>query len=512
MTTTLIRGGRIRTGTLDRPDWVLVEDQTIAGIGSEAPEPLADRVFDLDGAVLVPAFCDAHVHLPATGLYAAGMDFRGQRSARRILDSFSERTADGEAILFGGNFEDPLDAPILATDLDEAVGGRAALLMRADMHSCVASTELVRALDLNDVEGVDRDETGAPTGYLRERGAALAWRWFEASLPPAQVTRALEAAVDLALAKGICSVHEMFVQEWRGWDSLSGFLAFVERAPLEVVTYVATTDIGRVTDLGLTRIGGDLFLDGSFGSHTAWMKDPYVDSPPSGSSATGVSYRSDEELREFFGEAQRSDLQTGVHAIGDAAVEQALTAWEAVAAQAGIEAVRALGHRIEHFECATDDHIERAARLGLRASVQPAFDAFWGGEDRLYARRIGVPRALQMNRFASMARAGLVVGAGSDSTVTPLDPFLQMSALRAHHLPDERMSAAEALAAHTVGAHELAGREKGAGTIEVGKLAHLAVLDRDPLEVDEHELTKTEVLETWVAGERVWPTTESERR
>jgi predicted amidohydrolase YtcJ len=253
-----------------------------------------------------------------------------------------------------------------------------------------------------------------------------------------------------------------------------------------------------VKGLGLDRIGGDYFLDGSFGSHTAWLKEPYASIPPSGSAPTGISYRDDDGLRDFFGAAQAAGLQVGVHAIGDAAIEQCIATWERVAEDAGIDTVRSRRHRIEHFECASDDHIRRAVELGLVGSVQPAFDHYWGGHDGLYAARMGPERALEMNRFKAMLDSGMTLMAGSDSTVTPLDPFLQMSSLRNHHVAAQNLDAATALALHST------------GPLTTGGRADLALLDRDPLEVDANELTKTEVLGTWIGGRRVWPGSEAE--
>lgn len=499
---TLFTGGRVVTPG-GPADWALVEDGVVTGTGASGDEPSAAQRVDLEGGVLLPSFCDAHVHLPATGLYAAGMDFRGETSSRAILDAFAERARDPGSILFGGNFEDPLDRPLNASLLDESVGDRPTLLARADMHSCVVSSALLRELDVRGLEGVDV-ANGEPTGYLREEAAGAAWRWFDASLPRDQQKAAIRAAVDLAYSKGVTCVHEMFVVEWRGWDSLDVFQEAVEGAALQIVLYVATDEVERVRDMGLPRIGGDYFLDGSFGSHTAWLSEPYTTAPPEGSPPAGISYRDDAGLLELFRAAQESFLQMGVHAIGDAAIEQAISTWEKVAAETGEDAVRSLGHRIEHFECATDDHIERAARLGLRASIQPAFDHYWGGIDELYARRIGEERALEMNRFGTMARKGLRLGAGSDSTVTPLDPFLQMAALRNHHVESERLDAAAALEMHTVGSRVMAG-DASAGVIAAGQRADLVLVDRNPLETPAEDLTQTEVAGTWIGGERVWP-------
>lgn len=513
MTTTMFHGGTIRTVEVARRGAVLVEDDRVAGvfgIEDDPQPPAVERSLDLEGGVLTPAFCDPHVHLPATGLYELGMDLRGERSADRILGAFRHRASRGE-VLFGGNFEDPLDAPLLAEDLDAVVGEREALLTRADMHSCIVSSALLQHLNLAEVPGVDRSESGSPTGYLREHAASEAFRWFESRLGRRQQMDAVRVAAGKAYSKGVAAVHEMFVVEWRGWSSYETFREAIEPLSLKVLTYLGTDEVDRVRDLGMTRIGGDWFLDGSFGSRTAWMQEPYVSPPPPGSGPTGISYRSDEEVFEFFLAAQRAGLQTGVHAIGDAAIEQCLKTWERVAAEEGLHAVRSLGHRIEHFECATDAQIERAAGLSLRASVQPAFDAFWGGPDGLYAGCIGWERASRMNRFRTMAAArGLTVGAGSDSTVTPMDPFLQMKALRTHHLPDERMDGAAALDLTTRSAHALAADDGPHPDIVTGAKADLVWLSSDPATTAPEELTDIEVLGTWIGGRRVWPPKEAE--
>ncbi len=489
-------------------EWLVVGGDTIASMG-DGDAPCSDRTVDLQGGVLIPAFRDAHVHLPATGLYATGMDLRGERCARAILDAYSER-AHGNEMLFGGNFEDPLDEPLDGRDLDRVVGDAPALLVRADMHSVIASTGLLRALNLDDIKGVDRGSDGAPTGYLREQAASEAYRWFEDNLPRAQQVEAIRAAVSLAYAKGIAEVHEMFVIEWRGWDSAEIFEEAIQGVALDVAAFLGTTEVERVVELGSPRIGGDWFLDGSFGSHTAWMSEPYPGEVPAGSTPVGITYRSDEEVYDFFRRSQEAGLKVAVHAIGDAAIEQCIKTWERVAADVGSGAVRSLGHRIEHFECATDDHIERSAALGLRPSVQPAFDHYWGGPDALYSERLGWDRARDMNRFGSMHAAGLVMAAGSDSTVTPMDPFLQMYSLRNHHLQGERLSPQVALELSTVGPARINGHENLKGDLATGSQADLTWLDRDPITCSSEELLSTEVLGTWIAGQRVWPRSEAE--
>ena len=251
MTTTLFTGGTVRALAVFA-EWLLVRGNRIEGLGSTDDMPTADRTIDLHGGVLVPSFCDAHVHLPATGLFAEGLDFRGEHSTDRILSALSATADSGAPILFGGNFEEPLDRPLTKTELDRAVGARKALVSRADMHSCVVSSELLSELELSGLEGVDVDGTGAPTGYLREEAAATAWSAFDASLSPDAQRHAVRGAVRLAYSKGITSVHEMFVVEWRGWQSLELFLETIEPLAIEVITYAGTPEVKRVADLGLT--------------------------------------------------------------------------------------------------------------------------------------------------------------------------------------------------------------------------------------------------------------------
>lgn len=496
MTSTLFYGGTILTlnDCAPRAEWLVAEGGEIASVGEGADLPPAHLRVDLEGAVLVPGFCDAHVHMTATGLSDLAIDLSSCRSPADVSTAF--RYAGGTAdLMLGVNLRAEVGDAMSSDFLDDGVGDRPAMAAQTDLHSVVASTALLAELTRSGAVA------GGRTGILREKDAAAAWRWLDASLTGEQLRRALDAATTRALSRGVTEAHEMFVLEWRGWRSFDEMTAYIPSLPIRLFPFVSTTDLDAVVARGLGCVGGDLFLDGSFGSCTAWLREPYDAGPCAG--ATGMSYRTDEDVVDLFTRAQDLRLQTAVHAIGDAAIEQAISAWEAVARAGSLAAVRAGGHRIEHFECADDDHIKRAAALGLRASVQPAFDRFWGGPSGLYSERIGWTRAKIMNRFNTMRAAGIVVGAGSDSTVTPLDPFIQMAALMAHHLPEERMTLWDAMLAHTRGSHLLGGDGRG-GLIAPGEPADFAVLDADPTETGPDDLADIRVLSTWVTGRCVW--------
>ena len=129
----------------------------------------------------------------------------------------------------------------------------------------------------------------------------------------------------------------------------------------------------------------------------------------------------------------------------------------------------------------------RQAVLGLAVSVQPTFDAVWGFPGRLYETALGAERAQRMNPFRTMLERGLVVGAGSDAPVTPLDPWLAVAAMEQHHDPTQRLTRLEAIRVHTAGSARLAHQEEKKGILEPGFHADLAAYDVDPLEVDQVE-------------------------
>jgi predicted amidohydrolase YtcJ len=218
---------------------------------------------------------------------------------------------------------------------------------------------------------------------------------------------------------------------------------------------------------------GDLFADGSIGSHTACFSESYVDTP----GEHGHQYLTVDQIREHVVLCTRAGLQAGFHAIGDAAVGAVAAGMAAAGAELGEDAFRGAGHRVEHLELVPAEAATALGRLGVVASVQPAFDALWGGDRGLYTDRLGVERSLASNPFARLAEAGMVLAFGSDAPVTPLDPWEGVRAAVHHHAPGSRVDAAAAFAAHTAGGWAAAHRP--GGTLTAGAPAYLAVWDTD---------------------------------
>src|SRR4051794_5721018 len=219
--------------------------------------------------------------------------------------------------------------------------------------------------------------------------------------------------------------------------------------------------------------GGDLFCDGAFGSHTAALSAPYRDRPET----SGALRFETAQLVHHVRACTEAGIQAGFHVIGDAAVGQVLEAVGAVVDELGAAAVRACRHRLEHLEMLDDAAVQRLHAWGLVASVQPAFDAAWGGDTGMYAERLGLDRAAATNPFADLADAGVALALGSDAPVTPLDPWGGVHAAVDHRTAGSGLRPFDAFDAATHGGWYASRTEHPEGPLAVGAPADLALWD-----------------------------------
>ena len=465
-------------------DWILVDGRHIQRVGTGEP-PASDRQVDLPGTTIIPGFIDGHVHLTSTGSALANEDVARVRTKGELLSLAAGRAeAADDVVALQGFDESGWDAPELPTlaELDAAVE-RPLVIRRIDGHVALANSAAIAAADVASTDGCERADDGTLTGVLTRQANARLGRWTASSRSDHDIERLQLAAASLAAARGVTSVHEMSMPHDDGERDVEVFRRHRDQLPVHAIAIVATMDVPRAIELGHDAIGGDLPTDGSIGARTAAVSEPFV-----ATDGTGVTYYADDELAGFFHDAHMAGLQVGVHAIGDRAIEQVLTAWERIYASLDSRErrhFRARRHRIEHFEMPGVAQIERAAMLGLAVSVQPAFDLAWGGPDGLYERRVGAERAFAMNPIRSMLDRGIVVGAGSDSPVTALDPWLAVEAMEHHHDPTQRLDRLEAIRIHSVGSARLAHQEEKKGLLEPGSHADFAAYDVDPLTAEE---------------------------
>ncbi|MEU8827849.1 amidohydrolase [Streptomyces sp. NPDC048636] len=477
--TVLLRGGEVHSPADPFATAMVVQRGAIAWVGSEgAADSFADgvdEVIQLDGALVTPAFTDAHVHTTATGLALTGLDLAGARTLADTLDRVRTHAAarPDDRVLLGHGWDAggwPEGRPPRRAELDEATGGRPLYLTRVDVHSAVVTTALLDLVPgVSDLAGYHSDAPLTGAAHHAVRAAA------QASVTPRQRADAQRAALARAASLGIGSLHECAGPEISGEDDLTGLLELAAQEPgPRVFGYWAeaaetAADLAKVRELGALGAAGDLFVDGSLGSHTACLHQPYADTPHTGTACLDRAV-----VTAHVAACTEAGVQAGFHAIGDAAVTAVVEGVRAAAEQVGLARVRAARHRVEHAEMMTPETIAAFAELGLTASVQPAFDAAWGGEDGMYVQRLGAERARTLNPYAAMLRAGVPLALGSDSPVTPLDPWGTVRAAAFHRTPEHRVSVRAAFTAHTRGGWRAIGRDD-AGVLVPGAPADYAV-------------------------------------
>lgn len=480
MTTTVYRASLVRTlSTPAAGEWVLVDGRHVQRVGSGDP-PLADRVVDLPGATIVPGFIDAHVHLTSTGLAMEQTEVEVTRSASELIELATRRAEgrSGAVVAMQGYDESRwTDRRLPAAAALDAVTPDPLVIRRIDGHVALLNRAAMLAAEVDGVEGCLLDDAGIVTGVVNGEANRRVMRWLAEQREPHRIEELQLNACAEAAARGVTTVHEMAMPEEAGFRDVEVLLGHEGRLPVDVVPIVASMDVARVFSLGVRSIGGDLAVDGSIGARTAAVNAPYVDG------GQGQTTFADDVLAAFFHDGHDAGLQVGVHAIGDRAIEQVLATWERVYATLDSRErrhFRARRHRVEHIEMPTPAQVERAAMLGLAASVQPAFDARWGGPGGLYEQALGAEHSAGMNPFRLMLERGLVVGAGSDTPVTPSDPWGAVDAMMRHHDVEQRLDLERAFRVHTVGGAMLAHQENKKGMLAPGFHADMAAYDGDP--------------------------------
>lgn len=472
MATTLYRNARMYAP--GGPTALLVDGDEIAWVGDGDSAGPADRTVDLGGALLTPAFVDAHVHSTSTGLALLGLDLTATASLGEALELVERAArASGGRPLLGHGWDEtrwPERRPPTSAELDRASYGSVVYLSRVDVHSAVVSSALLAAAPRA------RELPGwSPGGHLTRDAHHEVRRAARDTMTAGQRREAQRATLRRAASLGIGAIHELAGPDLSGTDDLLAIVELAAAEPLPTVLpywgEAGPSGVDTARELGAVGAAGDLFADGSIGSHTACFSDPYADAP----GERGHQYLSVEEVREHVVACTRAGLQAGFHAIGDVAVGAVAEGFAAAADTVGAETVRAARHRVEHLELVPGGAAATFARLGVVASVQPAFDALWGGDSGLYTDRLGAARSLASNPLAALAAAGVVLAFGSDAPVTPLAPWEGVRAAVHHHAPGSRLDPAAAFAAHTAGGWAAARRPGGGLT--AGAPAFFAVWD-----------------------------------
>lgn len=458
---TLYRNGSVYSTADPLASAMLVDGGTVAWVGGEqAATSIAGpdvRVVDLDGAVVTPGFVDSHVHIADTGLALRSLDLSTARSATELLDAVARAASATPGIVLGHGWDESGWAERAlpsAAELDRAAGGREVLLTRVDVHSALVSPALAAAAGIDGAGGTRAP--GWDGGPLATREALAAVRAAARPSDPHEVRALHRAALERAASRGYVALVEQAAPQIAGVDDLRLLLggggADDGGALPEVMAYwgqlVGSADEARTVldSLGVPVLGlaGDLNIDGSIGSRSAFLTVDYADAP----GHRGTAYLDAEQVGRHLAACSELRVQGGFHVIGDGGLALALEGLRRADELVGASAVRAAGHRLEHVEMASGAAIAELAAHAVTVSAQPLFDAAWGGDGQLYAERLGMRRE-GMNPFASFASAGVPLCFGSDAPVCDQDPWASVAACLGHSTPTERISARAAFIGHS---------------------------------------------------------------
>ena len=519
--------------SIERAEAIAVKGDRILAVGKtfdlEKFKGPQTQIVDLGGHFTMPGFNDAHLHLDDAGQTKLSLDLTGVKSLDELRSKVAAKVGEsraGEWILGSGWDETlwPVKATPTRWDLDEVSAGHPIFLGRIDGHIAVANTRALQLGSINlasrDPQGghIDRNETGEPTGILRE----TAQESVEAVIPkPTHQQR--RQGIELALADlaqhGVTScqdyspnwdsfqVYEELEKEGKLTARIREWLPFDE----SVEDLTKKRDSHPQTDLMLHTGMLKGFMDGSLGSHTAAMLEPYADDPKN----SGLPRYDQVRLNDMTVERVLAGFQIGFHAIGDKGAQMALDAFagaEKAAKEAKVKAANGGDDyrlRIEHAQVTTPAEVTQFKQLKVIASMQPNHlltDMRWAQD------RLGPKRAATSYAWLSFLNSKVGLAFGTDYPVEPVTPFRGLYAAvtrksengKQEYFPDQRLTIDQAIAAYTQGSSFAEFEEKEKGKLVPGMLADFVVLDRDVTASSPEKILGTKVLRTVVGAKTVY--------
>jgi predicted amidohydrolase YtcJ len=472
-------------------------------------------VVDAHGMMVVPGFIDSHVHFLDGGFGLASVQLRDAKTPREFERRIADyaKTIPAGTWITNGDWDHEQWGGELPTRewIDSVTPDNPVWVNRLDGHMALANTAALRAAGVTsetaDLPGgtIVHDAHGELTGILKDNAQSLVERAMPARTPE-QEDRALEAAMRYVAGNGVTSVHNM-----GSWGDLAVFERAHAAGRLITRVYAAVplSTWERLRDTVRARGRGDAwlsigglkgFVDGSLGSHTAAMLEPFTDAP----NDTGLFVNTPDDLYRWTSGADKAGLNVIVHAIGDRAIRTQLDIYERVAHEDGPRDRR---FRIEHAQHVAPADMPRFAKLGVIASMQP----YHAIDDGRWAERvIGHERGKGTYAFKSLLDAGTRLAFGSDWFVAPATPLEGIYAavtrrtLDGAHpdgwFPEQKVGVEDALRAYTSGAAYASFDERDKGVLAAGKLADFVMIDRDLTRVSPETIREARIMMTVVGG------------
>jgi predicted amidohydrolase YtcJ len=463
------------------------------------------NVIDLQGRTVVPGFIDAHIHVADFGKFLTWLDLKDADSIKELQRRLRERVQQipkGRWII-GSGWDQACFAEKCyprRSDLDEVLPDNPVVLYHQCGRVCVVNSKALEFAGVTKETAapsggvIEKDaETGEPTGILRENATDLVWK----TIPEPDEDELLEAtklACEKIVEAGVTSIH--WIVASLAEVSLVKKLRSENRLPLRVHVIAPASLLDQLDDKA-ELLGVKVFVDGSLAARTAALTEPYIDSPDT----KGELLYSQKELDTLVAKAHKANIGLVMHAMGDQAIDMALSAVEKALTE-----VPKMGHRyrLEHASVLNEELIGRIKRLGMIVSVQPkcviSEFAVWSAVDRL-----GQERARLLYPLKTLFREGIGVVGGSDCPMEPISPMSGIqAAVTRQYFPEQQITVDEALKMYTVNAAYASHEENVKGSVEEGKLADLTILSDNPTTLTPNKIENINVAMTIVGGKIVY--------
>lgn len=499
----LIKNGKCMTMEDKRiMDWIAIKGDEILALGdNDEYEHLVKEdtiVLDALGNTVLPGFIDSHFHVIQTALDSVSLDL----SSARTHEELGEQIKEASKLYSGGYIRGIRISEEQFREkefprrmfLDKYCSDVPVVLNSMEYQVSMLNTYALLYFKIPfTAEGIELDESQMPTGIFRKQANAILRKNILNRIPDCERRHATTTIMADILMSGITTVNAMeggFMYS----DKDANFLyEYGKEFPIDIVLFYQTMDIEKIKAMGLQRLGGCFYVDGTFGARTAALSFEYADCP----GTMGSLRLTQEEMNDFVLKCYKNRLQLALYTIGDRAIELALNAHENALYQTGIIGLR---HRLEHAELANENQIKRAKHLGIIFSMSPTYEKYWGGPNKMYAQRLG-DRYTCTNSFRRIIEEGVLICGGSDSNVTDLRPLLGIHSAINHPVEKHRVDIYEALKMYTYNGAYGIFEENRKGTLTVGKLADIVILDNDILSVPSDRIEHINIKVTIKSGE-----------
>ena len=475
--------------------YLVEENGRIAYVGDELPAKYASFThIALGEKALIPAFGDSHIHFASFATFHAGLNVSNARSNDEILTMIREfvpKCDDKMVLAFGASNHSVAEKKFVTRQqLDEACPDKPLFMIKYDGHTCVVNTKLLEILkdQVKDLRGYHED-----SGEMNQEAFFKFSDYVSSSIPPVKLLRNMQLAADFLAQKGFGMIHsvsgvgytmdlDVDMEHWFAKGLSTG---------QQMRVYFQTMDVKKAKRRKMVRIGGcfDSALDGCFGSSDAAMLEPYE-----GTDNKGILYYDQEKVNEFCKQANREGMQIEIHAIGDAAFQQATRALKAALDDYPRQDHR---HTIIHACLPTEEGIAICREYGIALAIQSAF-IDWPNEPNEYLEALLGHRAAKLNPFKTYADNGIVQALGSDGPCTEPQPMVWVH--KACNNGAESVTVQQALKMATYNTYWMSFDEKERGSLETGKIADMVILSANPYTTDVTKLDTIQVEQVLLQG------------